>query len=500
MHLRTWLTKDVATAHSVTITLVLIVSAIAGRQFFMDGASSVVQSFLDPLWYPLDQQTPRRFFAVVWTTAPVRLIGLFFPSQIEMATFAYGVVAYCQIALPLIITINSRLNAPTKSLLITLFVSATIFLSNFAATELLFALGLTTVFVVYSLDADRDPRAFRRLFIGFLLLASYEIVALSNIMLAIGIYTGRRSKEVSFNKELALFAILVLALPFQIICHFGEATPPGHEAFHWFVFAISGIFISALVVGAIYFKLVGENFVLRTAAPFVAFAVPLCILIIPEFIGLRTREFQYAYPSRIYSAGIVALIASLPIILNRDLVEWPSRFFDWFGERPLRDLAITLLAGFYGVSIAASLDAFRYRLRLDKELSQYSGFVSVESCSFCAEPAKFGLPNLSHTPVWPAYGMAHTLMHPELPPVVTFGQGGTSDVPRELVDTFMARQLALRNNGSDAAPWAGSFSDTDLSSAQTAGNREPCTDDLKTPPQVDLHVSSQPRSEPSRPE
>jgi hypothetical protein len=265
------------------------------------------------------------------------------------------------------------------------------------------------------------------------------------------------------------------------------------------VFEISGIFIAALLVGAVYFKLVAENFVLRTAAPFVAFAVPLCILIIPELIGLRTREFQYAYPSRIYSAGIVALIASLPIILNRDLVEWPSRFFDWFGERPLRDLAITLLVGFYGVSIAASLDAFRYRLRLDEELSQYSGFVSVESCSFCAEPMKFGLPNLSHTPVWPAYGMAHTLMHPELPPVVTFGQGGASDVPRELVDTFMARQLALRKIGSDAAPLAGSSSDTDLSSAQKTGNRERRPDDLKTRPRSDLHISSQFRSEFSRP-
>jgi hypothetical protein len=499
MHLRTWLTKDAAAAHSVTITLVLIVSAIAGRQFFMDGASSVVQSFLDPLWYPPDQETPRRFFAVLWTTAPVRLIGLFFPSQIQIATFAYGVVTYCQIALPAIIIINSRLNVPTKSLLVTLFISATIFLSNFAATELLFALGLTTIFVVYSLDAERDPRAFRRLLIGFLLLASYEIVALSNIMLAIGVYTGRRSKKVS-SKELALVAILVLALPFQIICHYGETTRPGHDAFHWFVFAISGIFIAALLVGAIYFKLVGENFVLRTAAPFVAFAVPLCILIVPELIGLRTREFQYAYPSRIYSAGIVALIASLPIILNRDLVEWPSRFFDWFGERPLRDLAITLLAAFYGVSIAASLDAFRYQLRLDKELSQYSGFVSVESCSFCAEPTKFGLPNLSHPPVWPAYGMAHTLMHPELPPVVTFGQDGTSDVPRELVDAFMARQLALRNIGSDAAPWDGSFSEIDLSSAQKAGNRERPPDDLKTRPRSDLHRSSQLRSEFYRPE
>jgi hypothetical protein len=392
------------------------------------------------------------------------------------------------------------LNAPTKSLLVILFISATIFLSNFAATELLFALGLTTVFVVYSLDAERDPRGFRRLLIGFLLLASYEIVALSNIMLAIGIYTGRRSKKISFNKELALFAVLVLALPFQIVCHFGEATRPGHDAFHWFVFAISGTFIAALLVGAIYFKLVGENFVLRTAAPFLAFAVPLCILIIPELIGLRTREFQYAYPSRIYSAGIVALIASLPIILDRDLVEWPSRFFDWFGERPLRDLAITLLAGFYGVSIAASLDAFRYQLRLDKELSQYSGLVSVESCSFCVEPTKFGLPNLSHTPVWPAYGIAHTLMHPELPPVVTFAQGGTGDVPRELVDTFLARQLALRNIGSDAAPRGASFSDTDLSSAQKASNRERRPDGSKTRPLSDLHLSSRLRSEFYRPE
>jgi hypothetical protein len=208
------------------------------------------------------------------------------------------------------------LNASIKGLLVTLFVSATIFLANFAATELLFALGLTTVFVVYSLDAERDPQAFRRLFIGFLLLASYEIVALSNIILAIGIYAGRRSKEGSFNKDLALFAVLILALPFQIICHIGETTRPGHDAFHWFVFEICGIFIAALVVGAIYFKLVGESFVLRTAATFIAFAIPLSLFIIPELTGLRTRAFQYAYPSRIYSAGITALIASLPIILT----------------------------------------------------------------------------------------------------------------------------------------------------------------------------------------
>jgi hypothetical protein len=86
-------------------------------------------------------------------------------------------------------------------------------------------------------------------------------------------------------------------------------------------------------------------------------------------------------------------------------------------------------------------------------------------------------------------------MHPELPPVVTFGQDGTSDVPRELVDAFMARQLALRNIGSDAAPWDGSFSEIDLSSAQKAGNRERRPDDLKARPRSDLHISSELRSE-----
>ena len=61
-----------------------------------------------------------RFFAVAWTTAPVRLIGIFFPSQIEIATIAYGITTYSQIGLPLIITITSKLNVATKSLIITL--------------------------------------------------------------------------------------------------------------------------------------------------------------------------------------------------------------------------------------------------------------------------------------------------------------------------------------------------------------------------------------------
>ena len=38
--------------HAVLIVFVLFVSALAGRQFFMDGTNFIVQSFLDPFWYP----------------------------------------------------------------------------------------------------------------------------------------------------------------------------------------------------------------------------------------------------------------------------------------------------------------------------------------------------------------------------------------------------------------------------------------------------------------
>ena len=78
MFLRKCRSEDDGTVHAVLIVFVLVVSALAGRQFFMDGTNFIVQSFLDPFWYPGDQETPRRFFAVVWTTAPVRLIGIFF--------------------------------------------------------------------------------------------------------------------------------------------------------------------------------------------------------------------------------------------------------------------------------------------------------------------------------------------------------------------------------------------------------------------------------------
>jgi hypothetical protein len=182
-----------------------------------------------------------------------------------------------------------------------------------------------------------------------------------------------------------------------------------------------------------------------------SFAIPISVLLIPDLIGLRTREFHFAYPSRIYSAGVTSLIAALPIILNRDLVLWTSRVLDYIGARPLRDLSFATLAAFYGVSFVASSDAYFYRVRLDEELSLLSGFASTDSCSFCMEPTRFGYPDLSSPAIMPVYSMAHAPRHPELPPVVVFSQGEIGGyVSKEQIGVFMAGQLALLRKSNES--------------------------------------------------
>src|ERR1700704_2862183 len=127
-------------------------------------------------------------------------------------------------------------------------------------------------------------------------------------------------------------------------------------------------------------------------------------------------------------------------------------------EAAVARLKLATLAAFYGVSIVASLDAYLYRARLEKELSLHAGFESVSNCAFCSQPTKFGLPDLSYPTDWPSYSMAHTLKHPELPPVVMFAQDGSSDVSRETIDAFMAHQVARRKrDGADVQSIAGKW-------------------------------------------
>jgi hypothetical protein len=142
----------------------------------------------------------------------------------------------------------------TKSVVIILVVSATCFLANVAATELLFALGLTTFFVVYALDPARDPRMHRRIAISLLLMASYDTVAFSNTILAIGPCISARNEPAAMKKNYVWPDFISLALPFQTICRFLESATPSQRALQWFVPAICGVFIAVLLVGANVFQ------------------------------------------------------------------------------------------------------------------------------------------------------------------------------------------------------------------------------------------------------
>jgi hypothetical protein len=65
--------------------------------------------------------------------------------------------------------------------------------------------------------------------------------------------------------------------------------------------------------------------------------------------------------------------------------------------------------------------------------------------------------------------MAHTLKHPELPPVIMFSQDGSSNVSRETIDAFMAHQVARRKgDGADVQDVGRSASPvtTDVSSSK----------------------------------
>jgi len=103
----------------------------------------------------------------------------------------------------------------------------------------------------------------------------------------------------------------------------------------------------------------------------------------------------------------------------------------------------------------ASLDAYLYRDRLDKELSLHAGFESVSSCDFCSQPTKFGLPDLSHPPDWPVYSMAQLLSSTGIATRVMFSPDGSSKRVEGNNDAFMAHQVARRNARCDVQSIAG---------------------------------------------
>jgi hypothetical protein len=61
MILQKYRTEDDGTFHAVLIVFVLVLSALAGRQFFMDGTNFTIQSFLDPCGIRVIKKRPCDF-------------------------------------------------------------------------------------------------------------------------------------------------------------------------------------------------------------------------------------------------------------------------------------------------------------------------------------------------------------------------------------------------------------------------------------------------------
>lgn len=429
--------------HIGLLAACLLVSVLSGRQLYLDGANYVVQSLIDPLWYP--HPTPRRFFSILWSTWPVRLVGLASPDMIALGSFLFGIACYGLILLPVLLLLRTRLPAAEQAVILTGFLAATVFLANFVVTELVFALSMTTVFVILTLDPTLDPRGRWRLLVAVLLVASYETAALTNPLLAAGsvMRSGEEAGRSRANRALVPL-VLCLATPFQVGFFLLNPWPnPGGAKAH-FVWIIAGVLTAGLLalLGAVRLLLAAG----APAAILVAlcFLVPVSMLLVPPMLGLRSRAFRYAYPSRYFSLGALLVIALLPLLLLPRF-DWPRRLMGWVGTPALRGLAAVVIAGFCGISLMSSADAVAFRKTFEIDLARLGGIQPHAHCAVCAAPEDHGRVDLGYSWIWPLYSMAYTMRHQDRPPVILVGPRGIAgDIDAATVTRFLERQKAQR--------------------------------------------------------
>lgn len=429
--------------HLAFLAACLLISVLSGRQLHLDGANYVVQSLLDPLWYP--HPTPRRLFAILWSTWPVRLVGLASPDLIALGSFVFGLTSYTLILIPVALVLKARMPASQQAVILIGFLASMVFLTNFIVTELVFALSMTTAFVTLTLDPSLDPRGRWRLLLAVLLLASYETVALTNPLLALGALVRGRSEQLRSRANRVLVPlILFCATPFQIGFFLVNPWPhPGGAKAH-FVWMIAGVFTAGLLV------LLGVTRLLLTAGwsaailVLLCFLVPVSMLLLPSMLGLRSRAFRYAYPSRYFSVGVLFVISLLPLLLLPRF-DWPHRVMAWIGTPTLHGLAAAVIAGFGGISVMSSADAVAFRKTFEVELGRLGGMMSHAQCSVCAAPEDQGHVDVGYNWIWPLYSMAYTMRHQDRPPVILVGPRGIAgDISEATVVRFLERQKAQR--------------------------------------------------------
>lgn len=405
----------------------LALSVLAGRQLAGDGILFVEQSLLNPDWFP--QPTPRRFFAVMWTTGAVRLLGLIDPTQIEFGSILFGIFGFLQILLPTALILRSSLDSAAKFLLLSLFLSATLIASNFIVSELLFLLALTTIFVVYTLDRSSDPTFKRRAIVSFLLIASYEVVVISNALLLAGLLFGGKKEAAPRNHRALTAILLACAVPFQIGWFLFNPRPSLEAASDAFMYRLAAILACMLLAAAIYFKAVNGNRYLRWLGIVLACVLPVALLMFPEMLHQRSNFYRFAYPSRGFTIAVMCAIALLPLLLNPEIFMLPRRLLTRFGSSALKSTGFAVLASYCGVSLLASVDAYNFRKTFSHALSELSSTSSkeileipIEDCVFCSNPNAFGVIDPGERWLWPLYSAACSMSHRLGVPVVLLSE------------------------------------------------------------------------------
>lgn len=420
------------------VVIVLALAAFSGRALYMDGAHHLVHSMFHWDWFP--QPTPRRFFAVIWNTGLVRFAVP--PRAIDMAALLYALTALCELALPAAAIAWSGIRQPLKSIFAAFYFSTILILGNFAVAESLFAIALTTIFAIYTLDPAGDPRGWRRLVAAILLAASYESIALSNFFLAFSCWYASRDGGMSKSLRWSLIGCLCFGPLFQIVWYLIDPNPRAGIGLFVVIVAI-GQFLLLLAIAA-YFKLVQRKEFLRRTALVLAFFVPIGLFFLPMFLHMRSDLFRFGYPSRFYGMGAMGVIALLPVLADSRFWRFPSKLMAWYGENPAKDLGLAMCLLFCGLTVLTSLDTFAFRTEMQKQFSRMSGTVPLSQCAFCLHPEAFGVTDLGYPWTWQEYSMANSMHVRDGHPVVIMSSEAGLTFSKPEMDAFIAEMTSAK--------------------------------------------------------
>ena len=410
------------------LAAVMALSVMSGRQLFMDGAYQIVSSLNDPFWYPENQPTPRRFLSQMWSNGLLRIVGVFSPRQIELAELLYGVASFGLILIGAVALARAQIAPKVKYLLIALYFGGFMVQANFIVGEVALALTMTTVVAACTLDPASDRLAWQRFAAAVLLGASYEVVAVSNLLLAYGCWRMGKAEEARVRTLLPL--VLGAGAIFQIASYLWNPLPGNGGADRDPSLYLLAALLGCAILGALLaFRILRRWPVLCLAVILAALTLPWLSFFVPQAVRFRTDLFQFAYPARLATMGMVLAIAAVPLLFDPKLWRWPTMLLDWLGEGAVKDAGLCVFAAFCGLSILSSLDAAHFFSRLDAELARHPGYYHFERCAFCRNPNAENAADLGYPWVWKSYSIAISLRHRERPFTLLLNPASALDLP-----------------------------------------------------------------------